>query len=107
MSAVEMRRHGDVLILTQSGFEIPKSVKLRANKLIHEGTNNSHVISKGSVLFGEHEGKKVMRVKTPAVVSHVGGSSTHASKPVPPGDYWISIQEFYDHLTEEAKKVVD
>jgi hypothetical protein len=100
-------RHGDVLLLSRKDFKIPKTVKLKAGKLIHKGANNSHVISKGSAIFGKHDGKKVMRVKARSIVTHVGGSATHASKPIPPGDYWIEIQTFYDHMSEEAKQVVD
>jgi hypothetical protein len=107
MGSIEMRRHGDVLILTQDGFSIPKSVELKAGKLIHQGTNNAHVISKGEVKFGEYQGKKVMRVLKPSIVSHVGGSSTHKDGELPEGDYWYEIQTFYDHITEESKRVID
>lgn len=109
MGSVEtiMRRHGDVLILTAKGFKIPKEAKLKASKLIHKGTNNSHVIGRGSAAIGEHGGKKYLRVKSAAMVSHVGGSATHATKPLPVGDYWVEIQTFYDHLSEEAKQVID
>lgn len=107
MEMIDVRRHGDVLILAKKGFSIPKSVQLKADKLIHKGTNNSHVISKGSALFGDNQGVKVMRIEEPSTVSHVGGSATHESKPIPPGDYWVEIQQFYDHLSEEAKKVID
>ena len=103
----ELFRHGDVLIKTTKDFAISKKVKLKAGRLIHKGANNSHLISKGEASFGESDGKKVMRVKTKATVSHVGGSATHASKTLPPGDYWIEIQTFYDHMSEEAKQVVD
>lgn len=107
METVILRRHGDVLLKTKKGFEIPKSVRLKANKLIHKGNNNSHVIGKGSALIGVDGDKKYLRVTKSATVSHVGGSSTHATKPLPVGDYWVEIQTFYDHLTEESKKVVD
>jgi hypothetical protein len=106
-AAIEVRRHGDVLIKTTQGFTIPKGVKLKSQKLIHKGTNNSHVIGKGEAKIGELEGKKFLRVVKPAVVSHVGGSATHATKPLPKGDYWVEVQNFYDHMSEEAKKVVD
>lgn len=102
-----LRRHGDVMILTKKDFSIPKSVKMKVGTLIHKGNNNSHVVEGGQVLFGQFEGKKVLRVKKPTKVSHVGGSSTHATKPLPVGDYWVEIQSFYDHLTEEKKQVVD
>ena len=107
LNTIELRRHGDVLILSQKGFSIPKSVKLKKGNLIHQGTNNAHVISKGEMSIGEKDGKKYMRVLKPSVVSHVGGSATHESKPIPKGDYWVEIQTFYDHLTEESKKVID
>lgn len=100
-------RHGDVLIFSQDNFKIPKAVKLKAQKLIHQGTNNSHVISKGKSLIGEHEGKKYLRIVDKAIVSHQGGSATHESKSLPKGDYWVEIQTMYDHLTEEAKQVID
>lgn len=107
MEAVDLRRHGDILILTKAGFEIPKQVKLKTQKLIHKGANNSHVISKGIAAIGELDGKKYLRVKTAGTVSHIGGSATHASKPIPKGDYWVEIQTFYDHAEEESKQVVD
>lgn len=107
LNKVKMRRHGDVMILTKQGFEIPKSIKLKTDKLIHKGNNNSHVISKGMALVGSEGDKKFLRVVKDAVVSHVGGSATHESKPLPKGDYWVEIQTFYDHLTEESKRVVD
>ena len=104
---VTLRRHGDVLLLTQTGFKIPKEAKLKKETLIHKGNNNSHVISKGQALIGEVSGKKYLRVVKAATVAHVGGSATHDSKPLPVGDYWVEIQSFYDHLTEESKRVVD
>lgn len=107
MENVELRRHGDVLLLTQKGFKIPKGVKLKAQKLIHKGANNSHVLSKGVGAIGEKDGKKYLRVKTAGTVSHVGGSATHASKPIPKGDYWVEIQTYFDHMSEEARAVVD
>lgn len=107
MEAVAMRRHGDVLIFTSPNFKIPKDAKLKAGKLIHKGSNNSHVIGRGTALIGEFAGKKYLRIKRAATVSHVGGSATHATKPLPVGDYWVEIQTYYDHLTEEAKQVVD
>ena len=107
MEQIELRRHGDVLLLTKDSFTIPKSVKLKPGKLIHQGTNNAHVISKGEVRFGEHDGKRVMRVLKPSVVSHVGGSSTHKDGTLPKGDYWYEIQSFWDHLAEESKRVID
>lgn len=107
MEAVDLRRHGDVLLFTSKGFKIPSSVRLKAQKLIHKGTNNSHVISRGTSLIGESGEKKYLRIKSAATVSHVGGSSTHASKPLPIGDYWVEIQTEYDHLLEESRKVVD
>lgn len=105
MGSVDIYRHGDVLIKTTAGFEIPTKAKLKAQKLLHKGSNNSHVVSAG--LIGEYEGRKYLRVKSKAVVSHVGGSSTHASKPLPKGDYWVEVQTYYDHISEEAKAVVD
>lgn len=107
MGTVEMRRHGDVLLLTRKGFKIPKSVKMNVTKLLHKGSNNSHVFKSGAVVSGEFEGKRVIRVKKPAVVSHVGGSATHKDGELPVGDYWVEIQTYYDHMAEEAKQVVD
>lgn len=104
---VEIRRHGDVLLKTHKGFVPPKGLKFKATKLIHKGTNNSHVITKGIVMKAEAEGVKYIRVKKAAIIDHVGGSSTHKAKPIPAGSYWIEIQTFYDHLAEEAKKVID
>jgi hypothetical protein len=104
---IQERRHGDVLLLTQEGFKIPKEAKMKAAATIHQGSNNAHVISKGKALIGESDGKKYLRVVKAATVSHVGGSSSHASKPLPIGDYWVEIQTFYDHVSEESKKVVD
>jgi hypothetical protein len=102
MQTVNAYRHGDVLLVKTT---IPNGVKLKAQKLLHKGTNNSHVISSG--LVGEFEGRKYLRVKARATVSHVGGSATHASKVLPKGEYEIQIQQFYDHISEEAKAVVD
>lgn len=104
---VILRRHGDVLILTKEAFKIPSGVKLKAQKLIHKGANNSHVIKSGDVKIGEHDGKKFLRVIKAATVSHVGGSSTHKDGKLPKGDYWVEIQTEYDHLREEARAVVD
>lgn len=102
MEVIKAYRHGDV-VLKQT--VIPKGVKLKAQKLLHKGTNNSHVISSG--VIGTYEGRKYLRVKSKATVSHVGGSATHDSKVLPKGDYEIVIQQFYDHISEEAKQVVD
>lgn len=107
LNKVEMRRHGDVLILTKSGFGIPEDVDLKPGTLIHRGGNNSHVFQHGKALMGERDGKRYLRVIEDGLVSHVGGSATHETKPLPKGDYWIEIQTFYDHLAEEAKQVVD
>lgn len=104
---IKLFRHGDVMILTKKDFEIPDGVPLFKNSLIHKGTNNSHVIKMGEALIGEHDGKKYIRVTKDAVVSHIGGSSSHGDGELPKGDYWAEIQTFYDHIAEEAKKVVD
>lgn len=112
----QMRRHGDVMIMTQKGFKIPKGVKLKAGKLIHKGANNSHVIGKGAARIAEANGhldpkgnkiEKFLRVTELSTVAHVGGSATHDTKPLPEGDYWVLIQRFYDHVAEESKQVVD
>ena len=103
----DLRRHGDVIILTQKGFKIPADVKLTPGKLIHQGSSNQHVISKGAALFGGDDSKRYIRVEKAATVSHIGGTATHDSKPLPVGDYWYEIQSFYDHLTEEQKQVID
>ena len=107
MEAVDLRRHGDVMIFTKKGFEIPKEVKLKKQTLIHKGTNNSHVISKGQALIGALGEKKFIRVTKAATVSHIGGSSTHKDGALPVGDYWAEIQTFYDHIDEESKQVID
>lgn len=104
---IDLYRHGDVLLMTEKGFKAPKSVKFKASKLVHKGANNSHIISKGIASIGEGDGKKYLRVKSLATVSHVGGSATHKPGKLPPGDYWIEIQSYYDHMAEEAKQVVD
>lgn len=103
----ELFRHGDVLIIKRPDFKIPKGTKLKAGKLIHKGANNSHVIKKGQAMIGEKDGKKYLRVKSKATVSHVGGSATHKDGVLPPGDYEIQIQTYFDHMAEEAKQVVD
>lgn len=106
METITTYRHGDVLIKTKDGFSIPPGAKLKAGKLLHKGNNNSHVIN-GSALIGEFEGRKYLRVKEKSKVAHVGGSSTHKTMPLDKGDYWLEVQTFYDHVSEEAKMVVD
>lgn len=97
-------RHGDVLFWSDKA---PKGVKFKTGKLIHKGKNNSHVISKGLAAFGEYEGKKYLRVKKKATVSHIGGSSTHGDGILPVGDYLVEIQAEFDHFSEESRRVVD
>jgi ribosome-associated protein YbcJ (S4-like RNA binding protein) len=106
---VRLRRHGDVLIKTTQGFKVPKGTKLKSMKIVHKGANHDHFISKGEVkISAEVDGKRFMKVVKSAVISHGRGkSSEHASKPIPKGDYWIEIQTEYDHLLEEARKVID
>lgn len=103
----QLFRHGDVMILTNKDFKIPESIKLKKGNLIHQGTNNAHVISKGEMLVGTDKNKKYIRITKAATVSHVGGSATHDSKPLVKGDYWVEIQTEYSHLEEESRKVVD
>lgn len=103
-----LRRHGDVMIFTKKDFKIPKEVKLKSDKLIFKGLNNSHVIGKGDAKIAPiKDNRGYLRVTKDAMVTHVGGSSTHATKPLPKGDYWFEIQTFYDHLKEESKQVID
>ena len=104
---IDFYRHGDVMILTRKGFSIEKAIKLKPGKLIHQGANNSHVVKSGQALFGETATEKFMRVKKTATISHVGGSASHGDGTLPPGDYWIQIQTYFDHMSEEAKQVVD
>jgi hypothetical protein len=106
---VELRRHGDVLIKTSKEFKIPKGTTMKPARMVHKGANHDHFISKGEVKIGpEVDGKRFMRVTKSAVISHGRGkSSEHASKPIPKGDYWVEIQTEFDHLLEEARKVID
>ena len=105
---LEIRRHGDLLIKTKSDFSIPKSVKMKSVKILHKGENHDHYFSKGEVVQGELDGRKVIRVKKDAIISHGRGSSSeHESKPIPKGDYWVEIQTEYDHLLEESRQVID
>jgi hypothetical protein len=104
----EIRRHGDVLIKTNKEFSIPKGLKLKPIKILHKGENHDHYFSKGDVVVGEKDGKRMIRVKKSAIISHGrGASSEHESKPVPVGDYWVEIQTEYDHLLEESRQVID
>ncbi len=107
---VILKRHGDVLIKTSKGFKIPADTKLKAVKMVHKGANHDHFISEGVVRIGpEVDGKRFMRVTSKkAIISHGrGNSSEHASKPIPKGDYWVEIQTEFDHLREEARRVID
>lgn len=102
--AVQIRRHGDVMVKTYDGFKIPKGAKLKAVKVLHQGNNHEHYISAGRALVGEKDGKKYLRV--------VGKSATldhleHGKGQVPSGDYYVEIKSEFDHFLEESRAVID
>lgn len=61
-----------------------------------------------AMVSDEKNGKRYLRIKKDAVISHGRGkSSEHASKSLPRGDYWVEIQQEFDHLKNEKREVID
>lgn len=104
---VKIRRHGDVLIKTEKNFNAGKG-KFKPCKILHKGENHDHYFSRGEVVEGLIEGKRVIRVKKDAIISHGRGkSSEHKSMPIPKGDYWVEIQSEMDHIKKLKRQIID
>ena len=102
------RRHGDVLIITKDGFEIPKHIELKPIKILFAGKNHDHYFSSGKALFAESSGKRYLRILEDALISHGrGGSGEHATKSVTRGDYLVEIQTETDHVRNVRREVID
>lgn len=105
---IDIRRHGDVLIKTTKGFKAPVGLKFKSVKVLHKGNNHDHYFSKGEVVEATKDGKRYLRVKKDAMISHGRGkSSEHATKPVPKGDYWTEIQTEMDWVKKVKRAVID
>lgn len=109
MGAIELRRHGDLLLFTQLKYKVPEPKKLKATRLLFKGTNNEHYFSKGEVKMYVEGDKRFLRVTKKAVLSHSDPSpkTKHGDGELPVGDYWVEVKQEYDHLREESRNVID
>lgn len=103
-----LNRQGDVLLWTKKGFKAPAGLKFKPVKVLHKGNNHDHYFSKGEVLEATKDGKRYLRVKKAAVLSHGRGRSTeHKDTKLKVGDYWTEIQSFFDHVMKLKREVID
>lgn len=108
MGGLILYRHGDCLLKKRDGFKIPKEVKLKPIKVLHKGKNHDHYFSSGKVFLGEYDGKRYIRVKSDASLSHGRGtSSEHDTKLLGKGDYVFEIQTETDHIKKVKREVID
>jgi len=91
------------MIKQYKGFKIPKKIKLKATKILHQGEQHSHHFIKGESLIGEGNGKKYLRVKKLAIVDH----AEHGKGDIPVGDYYVEVKLEYDHFLNESREVID
>lgn len=99
----QLRRHGDQLVWTQPGFQIPVDVDLKPTALLHRGANHDHSVRSGKALMGEKEDVRYLRALDSVTLDH----PEHGQGEVPPGDYWVETKLDYDHMENESREVVD
>lgn len=101
-------RQGDCLLKTTKGFKAPTGLKFKPVKILHKGNNHDHYFSKGDVFEATKDGKRFLRVKKQAVLSHGRGKSTeHKDLVIKVGDYWAETQTEFDHVKNLKREVID
>lgn len=115
-------QQGDVLIKKCGEFgvfetefkEIPKKAKKKTGNLVFKGQTNSHALYKGKFQLFENDGILFLKVTKATVLDHVKDHKTktsakaeHHAQWIPVGEYFIDGVLEYNHLTEEAKRVID
>lgn len=104
MGTLKLYRHGDVMMKTREGFEIPNGISLSPLTLLYRGANHDHSVKSGKAMEGRSEdGKRYLRVVEDLTVDH----PEHGQGTLPPQDYWVEIKSEYDHFAEESRQVID
>lgn len=92
---------------------IPKDAKEVSGNLVLKGQTNSHALYFGEFkLYLGDDGTLFIRVLSPTILDHVKDHkyqvrAEHHAQWIPPGDYFHDGIMEYDHLLQEARRVID
>jgi hypothetical protein len=91
---------------------IPSDAKEVAGNLVLKGQTNSHALFFGEFKLYEKNGVVFLKVFTPTILDHVKDAkyqvrAEHHAQWIPQGEYFVDDLLEYDHLREEARRVID
>lgn len=91
---------------------IPSDAKPIEGNLVLKGALNSHALYFGEFQLFEKGDIIFLRVITPTILDHVKDHkfqvrAEHHAQWIPPGEYFRDVVLEYDHLREEARRVID
>lgn len=93
---------GDILYFKEP--KLPKGLKTEKTGIVLRSpvTGHTHAVKNGKILKSK-EGVMFISVPKKATLTH----PEHKDLALPKGEYRIQIVNEYDHLAEEARKVID
>lgn len=91
---------------------IPANAKQIGGNLVLKGQTNSHALYFGEFKLYESDGTLFIEVLTPTILDHVKDHkhqvrAEHHAQWIPVGKYFHDGIMEYDHLREEARRVID
>jgi hypothetical protein len=99
--------------VSNTEFEsIPSEAVKKDGNLVLKGDTNSHALYFGEFQLYDLNGRIFIDVKTPTILDHVKDHrhqvrAEHHAQWLPVGKYFIDPLLEFDHLLEEARRVVD
>ena len=97
-------RHGDVLLKKSDGKALKRKALTKA--VLHKGQNHEHTI-KGKFYIREKDGQKYVGLLGPCTLGHAEHGPLKMTPKQAGGELLVAIQNEYDHLSEESRKVID
>lgn len=107
-----IKKCGKFDVFVKEYNDIPKDAKKVSGNLVLKGNTNSHALYFGDFQLFEKDGVLFIDVKTPTILDHVKDHkyqvrAEHHSQWLPVGKYFVDDLLEYDHLLQEARKVID
>ena len=107
-----IKKCGKFNVFEMEYMDIPKDAKEVKGNLVIKGQTNSHALYFGEFKLYEKDSVLFIEVLTPTILDHVKGHkyqvrAEHHAQWLPVGKYFKDDLMEFDHLKEEARKVVD
>ena len=107
-----IKKCGNFGIFAKEFEKIPHDAKEILGNLVLKGQTNSHALYFGEFKLYENDGVLFIKVLTPTILDHVKDHkyqvrAEHHAQWIPPGNYFQDGILEYDHLLEEARKIID